>query len=81
MHANVRACVCVCVCCKTDHRRRGGGGVCVDLLAFCLLRRILVYIMVNTVFLNSAACIDLDCFRQLFYAKYISIPSVDLNGF
>ena len=46
----------------------------VGFLAFCLLSRILVYIMLNITLFKSAACIDRACFRQLPCAIYFLFP-------
>ena len=44
------------------------------LLAFCLLNRILVYIMLSIILFKSALCIDLACFGQLPCAINVLFP-------
>ena len=39
----------------------------VQILEFCLLIRVLVYIMLNIVLFKSAACIDLACYLVLYF--------------
>ena len=60
----------------------GIGSALCRLLAFVLpAKSYLVYIIVSTVLLKSAACIDLAWFCQLPCAKYFRFPMLIYKGF